>query len=116
MTEDCRHPALSITQRTLKLQRAEPPIKAVGILRELIMRPAFHHATLIKDNYLIRAPNSSETMRDDKGRAAGHQAFECVLHESFAFAVERTCGFVENQDRRIFQNGSRNRDALTLPA
>ena len=41
---------------------------------------------------------------------------ERFLDERFVFAVQRTRGFVEDEDGRILEQRARNRDALALPA
>ena len=45
-----------------------------------------------------------------------HQPFERLLHKHFAFCVESRGGLVENQYRRIFENGTGYADALSLSA
>ena len=45
-----------------------------------------------------------------------HQTVKRLLHSALAFGIERTRRFVEQQDRRVLQNGARNRNPLTLAA
>ena len=49
-------------------------------------------------------------------RAPGHQLLQRGLHRAFGFAVQGGCGFVQQQDRGIFQHGARDGEALALPA
>src|SRR2546430_12354540 len=53
-------------------------------------------------------------MRNDESSAAAHQVAEAFLNQSFGFRVEARCGFVENQDSWIGQNGARDGDTLLL--
>jgi hypothetical protein len=45
-----------------------------------------------------------------------HQALQRILHQPLAFGIQRAGGLVEQQDRRIAQNGAGNGDALALAA
>ena len=42
--------------------------------------------------------------------------FDCFLHQSFRFGVECRCGFVEDEDWRIFQQGAGYAYSLSLTA
>ncbi|MNX93450.1 hypothetical protein D3C86_1256330 [compost metagenome] len=70
----------------------------------------FHH----EDS--IRLQDGREPVGDDDGGALMQQAFERLLHQRFAFGVERRGCLVEQQDRRIAQDGAGNGDALALAA
>src|SRR4051794_34429821 len=58
----------------------------------------------------------AEPMRDHEGRAAAEKFGERSLNELFAFGVEIARGFVEDEDLRISEDGSRDAEALALPA
>jgi hypothetical protein len=51
---------------------------------------------------------------NDEAGAVMHQIFQRFLHDLFALGVERARGFVQDQDARILQQRSRDRDALAL--
>src|SRR5688572_31289374 len=53
-------------------------------------------------------------MRDDDGRAVAHQPLERLLYQSLALRIERARRLVEQQDRRVAQDRTRDRDPLTL--
>ena len=55
-------------------------------------------------------------MRDYKSGAAAPQRFEAVLNQRLAFAIEARGRLVENENPRIGQNRSGDRDALPLSA
>ena len=53
-------------------------------------------------------------MGDDDGRAILHKVLDSILNEAFGLGVERRSGFVEDEDRRVFEDSTSNRYALTL--
>src|SRR5476649_1974445 len=70
-------------------------------------------ASLEHEN-LVSVYHGGETMGDDEDGAAGKQAVDCLLHESFRFGVERRRRLVENENRRVGEKGPRDREALPL--
>ncbi len=64
----------------------------------------------------VEAVQRRQAVRDGDHRAAHHQPVERFLDRFFRGAVQRRGGFVEQQDRRVLQDGARNRDALPLSA
>ena len=57
-----------------------------------------------------------QTMRDRNNGAALHQAAGSLLDCGFGFVIEGRRGLVEEQNRRVFQECARERDALALAA
>ena len=55
-------------------------------------------------------------MRDANRGAALHQFVERGLDGAFGFGVERAGGLVQNQNRRVVQDGAGDGDALALAA
>ena len=55
-------------------------------------------------------------MRDHERRAALHETLDRLLHEPLALAVERRGRLVENEDRRVLEDGAGERDTLPLTA
>src|SRR5262245_29059103 len=55
-------------------------------------------------------------MSYDKRRSATHQGFQRILYKPLRFGIKRASRFVEYQNRRVLQQRTRDRDALTLPA
>src|SRR5579864_8349866 len=53
-------------------------------------------------------------MCDDESRSSLHQVGETFLNHGFGFGVEAGRGFVENQDARLGQNRTSNRNSLAL--
>ena len=74
------------------------------------MRPASMH------HDLVRIAHRREPVGDDEGGAAPHQLADGVLHQALGFRIERAGRLVEQQDRRVLQEGAGERDALALAA
>ena len=55
-------------------------------------------------------------MGDRKSGAAFHEAFKGVLNEHFGFGVNRRCGFVQDEDTRVVEDGAGDGDALFFAA
>ena len=55
-------------------------------------------------------------MGDCDDSASGSELFERLLNLLFRFGIERRCCFVEQKNRRVFQDGARNRETLLLSA
>lgn len=66
------------------------------------MSSALNDPTVIEHHDLVRTTDRRKTVGDDKGGSTDHEALECILHEPLTFAVERTGGFIENENSRIF--------------
>ena len=76
------------------------------------MPATFYNATAFEDENLIRVANGAQSVRDDEGSAALHETIERLLDETLGFSIHGSGGFVENEDGRIFQQRSRDGDAL----
>ena len=53
-------------------------------------------------------------MGNGNGRTVLHQLFEGILYHAFAFGIEGRSGFVQDEDRRVLQDGTGNADTLAL--
>ena len=64
----------------------------------------------------VCALHGGQTVGDDQGGAVAHGVFERGLHIALAGGVEGAGGFVEQQQRGVFENGAGDADALALSA
>ena len=80
------------------------------------MAAQFNDFSLIEHDNHVCVQNRRKPVRDANRRAAFHQFVERGLHGAFGFGVERAGGFVENENRRILQNGAGDGEALALAA
>ena len=105
-----------ISTSLAELQGGEPSVNAFWQGLQFLVRAAFHDPSAGDDDDLIRVPHGGEAARDDKRGASAHQRFQRILNQPFAFRIQGTGGFIQNQDGGILQDRSRDGDALTLAA
>jgi hypothetical protein len=86
------------------------------VLHQLVEAAAFHDATLLEDEDAAGIADGGQPMRDDEGGTPLHHLVERRVHLHLGHGIERACGFVKNEDRRIFQKRARDREPLTLSA
>jgi len=80
------------------------------------MRPALDDHALVEHQNLVGADDGREPVRDHQRGAILRHAVERVLDVALGVAVERGSRLVKEQDRRCFEDGARNGDALFLAA
>ena len=80
------------------------------------MCAALHHLAFGKDDNLVGAGNGVEAVGDDQGGAALQQPVERLTQPGFVLWVQVGGGFVQDDERRVFQESARQGDALRLPA
>ena len=78
--------------------------------------PDLDHAPGIHHEDAVGLLDGRKPVRDHERRAVGHQRLELVLDLALEFGVERGRRLVEDQDRRVAQQRTCDRDALALPA
>jgi hypothetical protein len=70
----------------------------------------------LNDDDLICIVDCTETMGKNKNGALSHKPSNCPQHQRLVRWIEIRCGFVQNEQRRIFQKGPCQADALRLSA
>src|ERR1700722_2512524 len=80
------------------------------------MRPFLYDGAVLEDENTVGRAHRRKPMRDDQRSAAAHQPFESLQNQALALRIERTGGFVQNQDGRVAQNGAGDGHALALTA
>src|SRR3954447_9655197 len=83
---------------------------------QLVMRSALDDDAAIEHHDLVRTTDRREPMGDHERGAALHQTFQRALYEPLRFGVERGRGLIEDENRRIFEQRTRNREPLPLSA
>src|SRR5208282_5115633 len=109
-------PAASSPNSLAELEGGEPLVGAVWNSLQFLVRARFHHLSAINDNDPIHMPHGGEPVRDDKGGSPLHQSFQRFLNKAFAFRIQGTGGFIENEDGWVLQDRARDCHALTLAA
>src|SRR5689334_795974 len=87
-----------------------------GFLEQLGVRADFFDAPLVHDHDLIGRQDRGKTMSDRDHRSALGKTLQRSLNLLFRFGIQRRSRFVEQENWRILQQGSRDRDALLLTA
>ena len=81
-----------------------------------LMAATFDDTAAIENMNHISMLNGRKPVCDDDGRPALHQNFKRILNLPLGFGIKRACGFIQQQDRRISENGPGNCQSLTLAA
>ena len=71
---------------------------------QAIVRAALYYFALMEHDDLVGMANGRKPVGNGDGGALLHEAFQCVLHESFRLRVEGGSGFVEDEDVRVFRS------------
>ena len=69
----------------------------------------FDNFATVDDQHLIGITDGAQAMRNHKARAPFHQAQQRTLDAHFGAGVDTARRLVENQNPRISQNRTRNR-------
>ena len=80
------------------------------------MLAPFYDLTFMKYADFIGMADGRETVGNGDGRTILHQFFKRILYHAFAFGIEGGSRFVQDEDRRILQDGAGNANALALTA
>src|SRR5215831_20631170 len=97
----------------LELERGEPCVQAAA-RDQLGVAADLDDLARLEDDDAVGALHRREAMRDDDRRAAAHRRLERSLDHALAFGIERARRLVEQEQRRVLQHRSRDRDPLPL--
>ena len=79
-----------------------------ALVEELLMCTLLDNSAGIENQDQISMGDGAEAMGDDERGSPLQQAFQAVLDQAFAFAVEVAGGFVEDQYARVSENRASN--------
>ncbi len=79
------------------------------------MRAALDDLSALHHHEPVHARNGGKPMRNGDYRLSFHEVEQLLLDGELDFAVERGRGLVEDEDRRVLEDHSCERDALPLP-
>src|SRR4029077_3766188 len=99
-----------LSDRPISVERGVEP----SFCQELVVASLLDDATVLEDDDEIRVPDGRQAVRDDEGGPAREQDPERLLDLPLGPDVDRRRRLVENQDVRVGQQGTRDRDELTL--
>ena len=89
-----------------------PPVQR----QQLGMGAAFDDATELHHESLMRVDDGLKPVRDHERNLVACGAPQFFLNRTFVGRIERLCGLVEDQQRRVLQRRARNLDALLFAA
>src|SRR5947207_1492451 len=97
-----------------------------GYLDQLVVSPThwgselgnalLDDAAFVHHHDPVAGQHRGEAMGDHQRGAMMHQFLQRRLHQRFALGIERRCCLVEQQQRRVAQDRTRNGDTLALPS
>ena len=102
-------------QETAALVRPEFGVEAL-FLEQLGVTAFFDDAAFVQDDEPVHRGDGGEAVGDGDDGFAVHHFVEAFLDGGFDFGVERAGGFVEQQNRRVFEHDAGDGDALALAA
>src|SRR5207248_112762 len=104
--------------RSCHLPRLLVPQLPIGgaSCQQLVMLPDIGKLTAIEYQNRFGVGEHRETMGDDYDRATGCDTPQVVPDDYFAFRVERAGRLIEDQNARVGEERSRNRQSLLLTA
>src|SRR5678815_900852 len=78
------------------------------------MRALFDNLTPFHHVNPMRRTHRAQPMGDEEDRAPSTDLPHVLLNDRLRFIVQCARAFIEDQDARVCDQGSRNRDSLTL--
>ena len=80
------------------------------------MRALLDDLTRFEHIDVVGIADGRQAMGDHKRRAIRHEVVERVLNQPLGFGIDRCRGLIEQKDRRILQQGPRDRKSLLFTA
>ncbi len=85
-------------------------------LYQIMMRAVLADFAVLQYINAVGINNCTQSVRDHDDGFALCKLRKCRLHLCFIIRVGKRGRFIQNQDRRIFQNGTGNRNTLLFTA
>ena len=79
------------------------------------MRADLDDVAVVHDEDHVGVADGGKPVGDDKGSSSFHQVFHAFLDQDLGSCIDGRCGFVENQDLRIAEEGAGDGKQLFLP-
>ena len=111
--------AMLIARALGQLQRLpleQPPVDAAVQPDQRFVPALLDDAAAVEHQQPVERPHRRQPVRDDERGAAHHQPLHRLLDQHLRFRIEAGRRLVEDQDRRIGEEGARDGHALALAA
>src|SRR5271166_4674927 len=89
---------------------------SLALRQQFAVAAAFDDPAVIDDADLVGLRHGRKAVGDDNGRAALAQSVKRLLDRLLGFGIERRGRLVEQNDRRVLEEGAGDGDALALSA
>src|SRR5439155_23872034 len=97
-----------------ELARPQPRERAAIASQQLRGRPFLEEGAIVEDDDAVGMADGRQAMGHDERRPALHQTPEGVEHRRLGVGVEGRRRLVEDEDRRVLDEGARDRQPLLL--
>lgn len=81
-------------------------------LQQLCGRTLLGYCTILEHHDLVRAGDSAHPVGDNEDSLVLNKSGKCLLNGCFVLHVQTGSGFIQQNDRRILQEGAGNGNAL----
>jgi len=78
------------------------------------MSSAFDNLSVIHHQNLVRVFKPNQTMRNEQRSFSAHQSEQCFQHLSFRQCIQIGSRLIQNQNRRVFDDGARYGESLAF--
>lgn len=75
----------------------------------------FYQSAFVHDKYSIGVLDSGQTMGDNNNRSFLYQCIDSFMDLFLRFGIQSGSGFIQYEDRRVFQQGPGDSQPLALP-
>lgn len=90
------------------------PLVVAILFDEGIVGAVLYNLSFVEDVDFVGILDGGEAMSHGDGGTRLHEALQGILHKALGLCVECRCGFVEDEDGGILQDGSGYAYALAL--
>src|SRR5215510_16394323 len=108
--------ALRIVERLADREARAHAAVELAAFEQLFVPALGHDLAAVEYEDAVGVADGRQAMRDDERRAAGPKPAESREDDLFRNRVEGRRRFVQNQDRRVLDDGARHAQALALAA
>src|SRR5659263_205685 len=84
------------------------------LCEQLLVSPLLDDRTMVHDKDVVSVSDGRETVGNDETGPPGHQLCHCFLDAYFRSGIDTACSLIENQDGRVCQDHTRDRQQLLL--